>query len=112
MPALAMLGASLEKLRTRADKIVASLDGLPLKASVGAGKGEIGGGTLPRSKIASVTVDLWPQTLGLAEFASRLRRGEPPVIGYVSGNRFKLDLRTIFPRQDEEVIRALRAALA
>jgi L-seryl-tRNA(Ser) seleniumtransferase len=111
MPALAMLGASLEKLRTRADKIVASLDGLPLKASVGAGKGEIGGGTLPRSKVASVTVDLWPQTLGLPEFASRLRRGEPPVIGYVSGHRFKLDLRTIFPRQDEEVIRAIHRAL-
>lgn len=111
MPALAMLGTSQDELRVRGEKMVADLSRLPLKASIGTGKGEIGGGTLPRSKIPSVTVDLLPQTLALSELASRLRLSETPVIGYISGNRFKLDLRTIFPRQDEEVIRAIRAVL-
>src|SRR5438874_2176851 len=36
----------------------------------------------------------------------------PPVIGYVAGDRFKLDLRTIFPHQDEAVIEAIRTACA
>jgi hypothetical protein len=32
------------------------------------------------------------------------------VIGYIANDRFKLDLRTIFPQQDDIVIRAIRAA--
>jgi hypothetical protein len=32
------------------------------------------------------------------------------VIGYIANNRFKLDLRTIFPQEDELVVEAIRAA--
>jgi hypothetical protein len=32
------------------------------------------------------------------------------VIGYIADDRFKLDLRTIFPQQDELVIKVIRAA--
>jgi L-seryl-tRNA(Ser) seleniumtransferase len=75
---------------------------------VGAGKAQIGGGTLPRSAIQSVTLDFTADKP--AEFAARLRRGTPPVIGYIAAGKFKLDLRTIFPRQDEELVTALRFA--
>jgi L-seryl-tRNA(Ser) seleniumtransferase len=78
---------------------------------VGEGYTQIGGGTLPRSVILSVALDLLPQDMALAEFAARLRAHTPPVVGYISGGRFKLDLRTVFPRQDEEVIRAIRVSL-
>jgi len=110
-PVLEMLSLSNHDLRARAETIIAALNGLPLKASVGEGKTQIGGGTLPRSVIPSVVLDLLPQTMALAEFATRLRAHTPSVIGYISGGRFKLDLRTIFPPQDEEVIRAIRASL-
>jgi len=102
-----MLRVSNDELRARAEKVVAALNGLPLKTTIGVGKAQIGGGTLPRSVIPSVTVDLLPEKMGLAELASRLRSGTPPVIGYISGGRFKLDMRTIFPRQDQEVVRAV-----
>jgi L-seryl-tRNA(Ser) seleniumtransferase len=110
-PVLEMLSLSNDDLRARAETIIAALNGLPLKASVGEGKAQIGGGTLPRSVILSIALDLLPQDMTLAEFATRLRAHTPPVIGYISGGRFKLDLRTVFPRQDEEVIRAIRASL-
>ena len=42
----------------RAAHIVAALDGLPMSATVGSGRAQIGGGALPRSTVASVTVDL------------------------------------------------------
>jgi L-seryl-tRNA(Ser) seleniumtransferase len=109
LPILAMLSVSSNSLRTRAEKIVSALSDLPLRAGVGEGEAQIGGGTLPRSTIPSVTVDLVPASIGLAEWAARLRGRTPPVIGYISGKRYKLDLRTIFPRQDEEVIQAIRA---
>ena len=65
---------------------------------------------MPKTKIQSVTLDLLPKSMSLEHFAARLRLGSPPVIGYVSGGRFKLDLRTVFPRQDAEVVQAVRDA--
>jgi L-seryl-tRNA(Ser) seleniumtransferase len=111
IPVLALLRVSNDELRRRAEKLAASLNGLPLTASVGEGKAQIGGGTLPRSTIPSVTVDLVPAKLALPKFAARLRTGTLPVIGYISGARFKLDLRTIFPSQDKTVADAIAAAL-
>jgi len=77
---------------------------------VGEGKSQIGGGTLPRSVIPSITIDLKPETVGLKDLAAALRSRPLPVIGYVAQGRFKLDLRTIFPHQDQEIICALRDA--
>ena len=104
-----MLKTSTAALRLRAEAIVAALADLPLSATIGSGQSRMGGGALPRSSMESVTVDLKPIT-PLDAFAARLRSASPPVIGYVSGNRFKLDLRTVFPRQDAELIAALRRA--
>jgi L-seryl-tRNA(Ser) seleniumtransferase len=111
VPVLAMLRASNDGLRERAQNLLAALASAPLTVRVGEGNAQIGGGTLPRSVIPSVTLELRPQGLSLAEFAARLRTGAPPVIGCVSAGVFKIDLRTVFPRQDEELARALRAAL-
>ena len=108
VPALAMMQLSTGELRRRAEKIIARLHELPLPAEIGGGKAQIGGGSLPRSTIPSVTLDF---KIGEpAAFAARLRRGRPPVIGYIAAGKFKLDLRTIFPRQDEELVTALRFA--
>ncbi|MGH9689987.1 MAG: L-seryl-tRNA(Sec) selenium transferase [Candidatus Acidiferrales bacterium] len=108
VPVLEMLHASNDDLRLRAEKIIAALNGVPLKASVGAGRAQIGGGTLPRSVIASVTLDLAHPTLKPQEFAARLREHTVPVVGYVTRGMFKVDLRTVFPRQDAELISAIR----
>ena len=46
IPLLAMLHVTNDELRARAEKIIAALDGLPLKAAVGTGRAQIGGGAL------------------------------------------------------------------
>jgi L-seryl-tRNA(Ser) seleniumtransferase len=109
IPVLEMLRASNDELRLRAEKITSALQGLPVKASVGEGRAQIGGGTLPRSAIASVTLDLVHTALKPQEFATRLRDRPVPVIGYVARGTLKLDLRTMFGRQDAELIAAIRA---
>jgi L-seryl-tRNA(Ser) seleniumtransferase len=108
MPALAMMQVSDDELRERAEKIMARLRQLPFKVKIGEGKAQVGGGTLPRSTIRSVTLDFTVDDL--PAFAARLRRNQPAVIGYVAAGKFKLDLRTVFPRQDEELEAALRFA--
>jgi L-seryl-tRNA(Ser) seleniumtransferase len=97
-------------LHARAAAIASDLADLPMNIAIGRGRSKTGGGTLPTSNVPSVTIDFIPEDSSLAEFAASLRASNPPVIGYIAGNRFKLDLRTIFPQQDDSVISAARAA--
>jgi L-seryl-tRNA(Ser) seleniumtransferase len=112
IPAIALLKLSEEELRARANAIAARLDNLPLRVGIGSGKVKIGGGTLPRSTISSVTIDIVPANCSLASFAARLRHASPPIIGYIANERFKLDLRTIFPKQDDAIVETVRTACA
>ena len=110
LPALAMLEVTADQLRVRAEALLAQIRDLPLRSSIGEGKAQVGGGSLPRAVISSVALDLLPDKVSVEDFAATLRRGSPPIIGYVAGGKFKLDLRTIFPRQDAQVVSALRSA--
>jgi len=110
IPALALLQTSEDALRARAAAIASRLADLPMKIAIGRGKAKTGGGTLPKSNVPSVAIDFLPRDWSLAEFAASRRASNPPVIGYIADDRFKLDLRTIFPQQDDIVIRAIRAA--
>ena len=108
MPVLEMMRAGCDELRVRAERIVETLDGHSLRLRVGSGRAQIGGGTLPRSVLASVTIEVSHATLGPQALAARLREQPEPVIAYVGRGSLKLDLRTIFPHQDASVISALR----
>src|SRR5437899_1134027 len=112
IPTLALLQISGDQLRTRAAAVCARLQGLPLKTAIGRGSAKAGGGALPKSTMSSVTIDIVPRNCSLPDFAVRLRNSTPPLIGYIANDRFKLDLRTIFPQQDGLVVEAIRAASA
>jgi len=107
---LAMLHTSNGELKLRAEKIVAALDGLPLKAEIGKGRSQVGGGALPRSFVESTTLDISHNTLRPQELAARLRSHVPPIVGFVERGKLKLDLRTVFPNQDAEILAAVRSA--
>jgi L-seryl-tRNA(Ser) seleniumtransferase len=112
IPAFALLQLPKDELRARAATILTRLQGLPLRITIGLGMGKVGGGTLPRSMVPSIAIDILPQNCSLQDFASTLRQFVPPVIGYIGNGRFKLDLRTIFPHQDDLVVDAVRSACA
>jgi L-seryl-tRNA(Ser) seleniumtransferase len=110
IPALALLQVPKDELRARAAAMFGRLRGLPLQVTIGRGKAKVGGGTLPRSLLSSITIDILPDNCSVQEFASMLRRSVPPIVGYITNERLKLDLRTIFPHQDDLVVDAIRAA--
>jgi L-seryl-tRNA(Ser) seleniumtransferase len=112
IPVVEMMRVGTEELRGRAERIVAALDGRRLEVRVGTGRAQIGGGTLPRSVLPSVTVDVKHPTLAAQDLTALLRHQPVPVIGYVGRGNVKLDLRTIFPHQDADVIGALLAVSA
>jgi L-seryl-tRNA(Ser) seleniumtransferase len=111
VPALHLLSLPNEKLRVRGVALLDRLRPLPLSARLVESKTEIGGGALPRSVIHSVALEISASGFSPGELATRLRRGAPALIGYVAKKRFKVDLRTIFPEQDDLVVAALTACL-
>ena len=111
VPTLHLLSVPNGKLRARGEALLERLRTLPLSARLVESKTEIGGGALPRSVIRSVALEVSSAGLSPNEQAARLRHGSPALIGYVAHGRFKLDLRTIFPEQDELVVAALSACL-
>ena len=112
IPTLGLLQISEDELRARATSICDQLSqqSCNLQVAVGSSVAKVGGGTLPKSKMPSVVIKIVPGNCSPLEFASRLRSATPPVIGYVANDCFKLDVRTIFPEQDDLVVAAIRAA--
>ena len=109
IPVLEMMRTSNDELRGRAERMAAALGGGPLRVRIGTGRAQLGGGTLPRSVLPSVTIEVSHPAVGAQVIAARLREQAEPVIAYVGRGTVKLDLRTIFPHQDATVIRALMA---
>jgi L-seryl-tRNA(Ser) seleniumtransferase len=110
IPVLEMMHVSNDELRGRAQRIVTALEGRPLRLRIGDGHAQIGGGTLPRSALPSITIEVTHPTIGAQALAALLRRQPEPVVAYIGRGSMKLDLRTVFPHQDAAVIRGLLAA--
>ena len=60
---------------------------------------EAGSGSLPACEIESMALRFYPKNQKISELAYRFRTGKTPVVGYISGNRFFIDLKTILPNQ-------------
>jgi L-seryl-tRNA(Ser) seleniumtransferase len=106
VPVRAMMDAAVSALRQRAQRIVAALSAAGVAAEVGESEAQVGGGSLPRTRLPSICIQIRcsnPQSL-----AERMRSASPPVIGYVADGSYRLDLRTVRPHEDE----LLRAAIS
>ncbi len=111
LPLTRMLAETVDDLRPRAEKLLKPLAKLGV-VSIGQGIARCGGGTMPKAEIPSLTLDIRPKKSSLAQLAERLRKGDPPVMGYTAEDCFKIDLRTVFPDQDEALAATLKAVLA
>ncbi len=105
IPFWRLAAAPIESLRSRAEAIVAALatDGPPI--TIVETEAVPGGGTLPTVTIPSIGLRLAGDHLDL------LRARDLPVIGRVVDGATVLDLRSVFPEQDHDIIDALRATL-
>jgi len=112
VPILEMLSLTTEKLNLRAEAIIKGLKELPLSACTGKGESRIGGGTMPKSTIPSITIDLKPKEISISKLAKNLRCNTNPVMGYTADGLFKIDLRTVFARQDADLLEAIKRSVS
>jgi L-seryl-tRNA(Ser) seleniumtransferase len=76
------------------------------------GESLIGGGSAPSAVLPTTLIALTCYSLSASEVAARLRASDPPVIARVEDGRVLLDLRTVFPAQDEALTGVLSQVLA
>jgi L-seryl-tRNA(Ser) seleniumtransferase len=103
-PTTAALRAPVTGLRERARRLAAALGDSGVEAEVVDTGSTVGGGGAPGVVLPSVALSL------PTAYAALLRQGEPPVVGRVSAGRCLLDLRTVAPRDDEDLLGAVRTA--
>jgi len=110
IPVLRMITTPLSELEKRAERWPQLLGN---SATVVAGESAIGGGSLPGGTLPTrlVVIKLSGEAK-VQNMARRLRQHRPPIIGRVAKNSLLLDLRCVFPEEDEVVIEAVREAIA
>jgi L-seryl-tRNA(Ser) seleniumtransferase len=112
VPLLRLLATPLEVLENRAEEIasqLADVDQLEAAQPV-ADTSYLGGGSVPTREIDSWCVSLATTTISVDELAHKLRSGGVSVMGRVQQDRLLLDLRTVFPSQDAELVESIRSA--
>ena len=105
VPTLRMIRQSPAEIRARAERLLALLPGL--KAELAPGESLIGGGATPEQPIPTWLIAIECDDETAAQ--RRLRANHPPVIARVEEKRLLLDLRTVFPEEEEELAAALQA---
>jgi L-seryl-tRNA(Ser) seleniumtransferase len=113
VPGLRMLGMPLTELRQRAEALAVRLRALEGITSVKVSEdvAYVGGGSLPDQAMRTCVVEVEPSGLSDADFAHRLRTGDPAVMGRLRDGRLLFDLRTIFPAQESPLVLAVSRAL-
>jgi seryl-tRNA(Sec) selenium transferase len=67
---------------------------------------------MPTSQIPSIAISVNPTGISLNKLSHALRTGTPAIVGYTDTEKLCLDLRTIFPWQDEAVATQLQKILS
>lgn len=121
LPALKMIRANAEEIGLRTKKLAEELK--PIAASAQAelevvdGKSVIGGGSTPAEYLATRLLYIGSARYSATQLEERLRTSgsagceRTPVLARISEDRLVLDLRTVFPSQEEALVAALTAAL-
>jgi L-seryl-tRNA(Ser) seleniumtransferase len=114
IPTLRLLTTSKEDLRRRAEALAGKLRTVPgiSKVEVREESAFVGGGSLPDLPLPSAIVAVSPASMSDAVLAERLRTGDPAVMARVQEGQVLLDLRTVFERQEEGLLRAVGQAIS
>jgi len=109
LPALRMIAVSTEDLRERAEALLTRLGHPGLRAELLEGESAVGGGSAPTASLKTVLIALSHAEHSAEAIEETLRHSSPPVIARIAEGRVLLDLRTVAPDEEPELVRALQA---
>ncbi|MFI5071233.1 MAG: L-seryl-tRNA(Sec) selenium transferase [Terriglobales bacterium] len=107
IPALRMMRLSKDEIQVRAEKLAGKIRSPKIAVDLMDGDSVIGGGAAPSAVLPTCLLAVASSDFSADDLAARLRKSDPPIISRVQEDRVLLDLRTVFPEQDEFVAVAL-----
>lgn len=110
IPVLRMLADDVTALEARARALQSRLSEAGVTCEVVESKGAVGGGTFPGVELPAWAVDVRPPNGG-DELSAALRGGTPPVVGRLVDGVLRLDVRTVLPGQEDDLVRRLVEAV-
>jgi L-seryl-tRNA(Ser) seleniumtransferase len=108
IPVLRMMRLSKDEIGKRAEAVADEARSPRLRVEIIDGESVLGGGAAPSAVLPTRLLALCCDDRTAAELSTRLRRWDPPIVTRVEESRVLVDLRTVFPDQDEVVCAALR----
>jgi L-seryl-tRNA(Ser) seleniumtransferase len=110
VPALRMVAMTSAAIGARAEALARTLAAEGWHAAVVEGASTIGGGSAPGSELRTWLVSVARDGWSPDRLESRLRSGDPPVIARIVGDRVALDLRTVRPEDEPDLVEGFRRA--
>ena len=110
LPVYRMLNTSNAELEKRTQKVLEELKPLPqgLKGGVDQGSAYSGGGTLPEEEIPGPVLVIWGNDSTLNQIQRNLRKKQPPVVISLFKRRLEINLRTVFPDEENILVEYLK----
>jgi L-seryl-tRNA(Ser) seleniumtransferase len=108
IPTLRMLAADVSGLEERAIQVAGALTREGIAGRVVETSSPVGGGTFPGMELASRSVALLD--VDASALARALRMGQPAVVARIADGALLLDMRTVLPGQEHEVVDGVIAA--
>lgn len=110
IPTLQMLGLSKESVQQRAANFIEQLEknnSAGITATIIPGQSAVGGGSGPNVHPETALIAIRHPTLNADAIEQALRSGAPPVIARISEGSVLIDLRTVSPDEEGELLEAL-----
>jgi L-seryl-tRNA(Ser) seleniumtransferase len=107
IPAVRMICTSKDSIRRRAESFRQAISSKDFSIELCDGESLIGGGAAPSATLPTCLLSIQHRHFSAADFAAHLRQSDPPIIARIEEDRVLLDLRTVFPEQDQMLISAL-----
>lgn len=111
LPFWKMALSDVGEIEDRARAVLDRLEDVSAKVDVVDGFSTTGGGSGPGSKIPTSLIEISPLEGSVTELHRSLVAWSTPIIGRVADDRLLLDLRGVFPSEDDKIVSALNQLL-
>jgi L-seryl-tRNA(Ser) seleniumtransferase len=116
VPVLRMMRFSKDEIARRAEALVTQIESAQakppkLELNLRDGESVIGGGAAPSAALPTRLIALSHAELSADELCARLRASDPLVIARVEDERVLIDLRTVFPEQDSQLLQVMNSLI-
>jgi L-seryl-tRNA(Ser) seleniumtransferase len=113
VPTLRMMRLSKDEITRRSEAIVSRVESSEtsarMKLELLDGESVVGGGAAPSAVLPTRLIALTHDKLSANELSARLRAFTPPIVARVEEGCVLIDLRTVFPEQDDSLAKTLAA---